>query len=141
MAPMIRSLRRIRRQSRWPRVSGEVTQHRIRQQRLRLFREFRVRYAFEGTEHHRWVGVGDGTWHHSVGPAGSHTPVRESLEQLMSKHPVGSQLEVMINPADRNEVYFVEREMPVLAITITTAAIFTALLIVFLYIAAEYLGR
>lgn len=141
LVSMIRNVRRISRQRLWPRVSAEVTQHRIRQQKLNLFREFRVRYAFEGIDHHRWAGVADGTHHSSVGPKGSTTSAREALEHLMSKHPVGSQLEIMINPADHDEVYFVERELPALAITIVTAAIFTALFAVFLYIAAEYLGR
>ena len=133
MAPMIRSGRRQALQSRWPRVRADVTAHRVRISGDTGFPEYGVRYRHEGRDHERFVGTAGGHGHTAY--ASSHR-VKKAVDERMASRPVGSTLDIMVNPAD-GEAYLVERELPARAIAFATGAVFLLFFVVFFFIAFD----
>jgi hypothetical protein len=133
ITPMIRTGRRQARQARWPRVRGEVTAHQVRTSGDTGFPEYRVRYRFERRDFDRFVGSADGAGH----TAYRDYDVQKAVEKRMSRLPPGSSIEIMVNPADPDEAYIVERELPARAIAFVTASIFLLFFLVFFFIAFD----
>src|SRR6188508_1505478 len=106
MAPMIRSARRQALLARWPRVRADVTAHRVRVSGDAGFPEYGVRYRYEGRDHDRFVGTADGTGHTAYA---RYPRVKKAVDEGMARRPVGSTVEIMVNPADGGEAYLVER--------------------------------
>lgn len=125
LLPMRHGMRRQARQGKWPRVAALVKEHRIREEGENGFREFRAQYRHGGANHDRWVGVADGTSHTMISDDSS-ASIYDAVRARMAKQPIGSQLAVMINPENRDEAYFVERELPVKAIFYVVLAVFVA---------------
>ncbi len=134
IAPMLRTGRRQAGQARWPRVRGEVTAHQVRTSGDTGYPEYRVRYRFEGRDFDRFVGSADGLGHtaHRLD-----SRVRKAVEQRMNRRPVGSTTEIMVNPADHDEAYVVERELPARAIAFAAGTIFLLFALVFVFIAFD----
>jgi len=132
MAPMIRAARRQALLARWPRVRADVTAHRVRMSGDAGFPEYGVRYRYEGRDHERFVGSAGGHGH----TAYNSYRVRKAVDEQMARRPVGSTIEIRVNPAD-GEAYLVERELPALAIAFATGAIFLLFFIVFFFIAFD----
>lgn len=134
LLPMRRGIQRQARQGRWPRVQALVAEHRIREEGHSGFREFRVQYEYGGVAHDRWVGVADGTRHTMLSDSRA-TNIYKAVRARMAKHPVGSQLAVMVNPENMDEAYFVERELPVLVIFFVVLGVFAVFLAMFAFVA------
>ena len=132
MAPMIRAARRQALQARWPRVRADVTAHRVRMSGDTGFPEYGVRYRHEGRDHDRFVGTADG---HGYTAYASYR-VKKVVDERMSRRPVGSTLEIMVNPAD-GEAYLVERALPARLIAFATGAVFLLFFLVFFFIAFD----
>ncbi len=134
LMPIVRGAARQRVQGTWPRVQARVTEHRLRRQGNDGFREYRVQYEYGGVAHDRFVGVADGSRHHLLASS-SAIKVERALRHRMANHPVGSLLPVMVNPANPDEAYFVERELPARLIAIVTTAILALFFAAFLLVA------
>jgi hypothetical protein len=68
-----------------------------------------------------------------MGPSASR--IEAAVRKRMAKHPVGSQLAVMVNPTDTNEAYFVERELPARLIFFVALGVFALFFALFAFIA------
>lgn len=113
ITPMVRSGRRQALQARWPRVRGEVAGHQVRASGTTGYPEYRVRYRFEGRDFDPFVGFADSLGHTAYN---RDYRVKRAVDQQMARRPVGSSIEVMVNPMDHGEGYVVERERPARAI-------------------------
>lgn len=136
LRPMFRSGDRQREQKQWPRVRGAVTEQRVRMSGDTGFPEYRVRYRFRNEEREAFAGSPDGVGytHYSLS-----YKVKRAVDAKMSRKPVGSSIEIMINPADDAEIYIVERELPARTIGLVVGAIFLVFLVIFLVIALDLL--
>lgn len=134
IAPMIRTGRRQALQAQWPRVRGEVTEHQVRMSGDTGFPGYRVRYRFEGLDFDRFFGSADGLGHTAYN---RDYRVKRAVGEQMARRPVGSSIEIMVNPVDHGEGYVVERELPARAIAFATAAIFLLFFLVFAFIAFD----
>lgn len=134
LVPMWRAMQRQTRQGAWPRVQALITEHREREDAIRMLVQFRVQYEYGGQAYDRWVGVVDGTSLTMVGGKRGTDAVARSLRAFWAKHPVGSQLPVMINPENTKEAYFAERELPMRVIFFLSLAVFAVFFAVFAFI-------
>lgn len=136
LAPMFRSGERQRLQKTWPRVRGEVTEQRVRMAGDTGFPEYRVRYRFRNEDREAFAGSPDGLGytHYSLD-----YDVRNAVNAKMARKPVGSTIEIMINPANDAEVYFIERQLPARMIGFIVGAIFMVFLVIFVVIAFDLL--
>jgi Protein of unknown function (DUF3592) len=135
MAPMFRSGERQRRQKQWPHVQGVVTEHRVRVAGDTGFPEYRVRYRFRDEDREAFVGSPDRLGHSNY----RDYDVRRAVEAKMAKKPIGSPIEIMINPANYGEIYHVEWELPARTIAFVVGAIFLVFLVIFVVIAFDLL--
>lgn len=134
--PMFRSGDRQRQQKQWPRVRGEVTEQRVRMAGDTGFPEYRVRYRFRNEDREAFAGSPDGLGysHYNLD-----YNVRNAVDAKRARKPVGSSIEIMINPANDAEVYIVERELPARMIGFVVGAIFLVFLVIFVVIAFDLL--
>lgn len=134
--PMFRSGDRQRVQKQWPRVRGEVTEQRVRIVGDTGFPEYRVRYRYRNDDREAFVGSADklGYSHYNLD-----YNVRTAVDAKMARKPIGSPIEIMINPANDAEVYLVERELPARMIGFIVAGIFLVFLVIFVVIAFDLL--
>jgi hypothetical protein len=133
---MVRAARRQKRLAMWPRVPALVTAHRISSETLASCRQFRVQFDHDGKPQDRWVSDPDGGWDHATGSPKVHVK-EELLRRMTTLAPVGSQLQVMINPEDPAEVYYVDRQLPAKAIAIASATVFALFFALFVYLALQ----
>jgi hypothetical protein len=133
--PMFRSGDRQRLQKQWPRVRGEVTEQRVRMAGDTGFPEYRVRYRFLNDDREAFAGSPDRLGHTHY----NNYDVRKAVDAKMARKPVGSSIEIMINPADYAEVYIVERELPARMLGFVVGAIFLVFLVIFVVIAFDLL--
>ena len=134
--PMFRSGDRQRLQKQWPRVQGKVTEQRVRMAGDTGFPEYRVRYRFRNEDREAFAGSPDGLGHTHYSLS---YKVRRAVDAKMARKPVGSSIEIMINPANDSEVYIVERELPARTIGLVAGAIFLVFLVIFLVIVFDLL--
>jgi hypothetical protein len=144
LLPLYRSAARQKLERMWPRVQGRVVAHRIREREALGFREFLVAYSFEGVDHERWLGSAQDQRFeraHFSNPhrlripgAAPNSRQRRALEAQLNRHPIGSTIDVRINPANAEETYFVEWELPAHTLAFVFTAVFVLLAAVFLYI-------
>ena len=134
--PMFRSGDRQRLQKQWPRVSGQVTEQRVRMAGHTGFPEYRVRYRFRNEEREAFAGSPDRLGHTNYD---FDHDVKKAVDAKMARKPVGSSIEIMVNPADDAEVYLVERELPARMIGLVVGAIFLVFLVIFVVIAFDLL--
>ena len=134
IAPMVRSSGRQAVQNQWPRVRGEVIAQRVRMQGNTGFPEYCVRYRMDGREHEAYAGSADGLGHTHYD---IDYDVKRAVDAKMARKPVGSHIEVRINPSNHGQVYLVERELPARTIAYFVGAIF---LLFFLLFAALAFG-
>jgi hypothetical protein len=134
--PMFRSGDRQRVRKQWPRVQGKVTEHRVRVAGDTAFPEYRVRYRFRNEEREAFAGSPDrlGHTHYNFD-----YDVKKAVDAKLARKPVGSPIEIMINPANEAEVYIVERELPARMIGFVVGAIFLVFLVIFAVIAFDLL--
>jgi len=133
--PMFRSGDRQRVQKQWPRVRGKVTEQRVRMAGGTGFPEYRVRYRFRNEDREAFAGSPDGLGHTRY----NDYDVRKAVDGKMARKPVGSSIEIMINPANDAEIYIVERELPARTIAFVVGAIFLLFLVIFVVIAFDLL--
>jgi hypothetical protein len=99
------------------------------------FPEYRVRYRFLNDDREAFAGSPDGLGHtHYL-----NYDVKKAVDAKMARKPVGSSIEIMINPANEAEVYIVERELPARMIGFVVGAIFLVFLVIFAVIAFDLL--
>jgi hypothetical protein len=144
LLPMYRSAGRQAREKLWPRVQGTVVAHRIRARESLAFREFLVAYACDGVAQERWLGSAQDQrleQAHFANPHRLRVPgaepgyrQRRAIEAQLKRHPVGSTIDVRINPTNADETYFVEWELPARTLAFVFTALFLALAAVFFYI-------
>ena len=134
--PMFRSGDRQRLQKEWPRVRGEVTEQRVRMAGDTGFPEYRVRYRFRNEDRETFAGSPDGLGYSRYN---LNYGVKKAVDAKMARKPVGSSIEIMINPANDSEVYLVERELPARTIGLIVGAIFLVFLVIFVVIAFDLL--
>ncbi len=134
--PMFRSGDRQGLQKQWPRVRGQVTEQRVRMVGDTAFPEYRVRYRFRNEDREAFAGSADklGHSHYQL-----NYNVRNTVDAKMARKPVGSSIEIMVNPANDAEVYLVERELPARMIGLVVGAIFLVSLVIFMVIAFDLL--
>lgn len=134
--PMFRSGDRQGVQKRWPRVRGEVTEHRVRMAGNTGFPEYRVRYRFRNEAREVFAGSPDklGHTHYNLD-----YDVKKAVDAKMARKPVGSPIEIMVNPANDAEVYIVERQLPARMLGLVAGAIFLVFLVIFVVIAFDLL--
>lgn len=132
LVPMFRSSKRQAEQRRWPRVRAEVLALRVRMSGSTGLAEYRVRYNMNGRTYEELAGSADGLGytHYDV-----NYKVKRAVDAKMARHPVGSQIELMVNPANHAQVFFVERELPARALAYVVTAIFALFLIAFVALA------
>lgn len=133
--PMFRSGDRQRERKQWPRVRGTVTEQRVRMAESTGFPEYRVRYRFRNQEREAFAGSPDDLGHSLY----RDYHVKKAVDAKMARKPVGSSIEIMVNPADDAEVYIVERELPARMIGLVVGAIFLVFLVIFVVIAFDLL--
>jgi hypothetical protein len=121
LVPMFRSGKRQTAQQGWPRVRGEVTAQRVRMSGNTGFPEYRVRYEIDGRSYEEFAGSSDGLGHTHYD---LEYDVRKAVDAKMARKPVGSQIDVRVNPASHGEVYVVERELPARTLAYVVTAIF-----------------
>jgi hypothetical protein len=114
-------------------VRGEVTAQRVRMQGDTAFPEYRVRYEMNGHVYEEYVGSAARVGHSNY----RDYDVRQAVEAKMARTPVGSHIEVKMNPSNHAEVFLVERELPARALMYVVGAIF---LLFFLFFAALAFG-
>lgn len=136
MAPMFRSSERQRKQKQWPRAKGVVTEQRVRMAGDTAFPEYRVQYRFRNEEREAFAGSPDGLGHTHYS---LDYDVRRAVDGKMARKPVGSSIEIMVNPDNDAEVYIVERELPARTIGLVVGAIFLVFLVIFVVIAFDLL--
>ena len=144
LTPLYRSAARQARERAWPRVQGRVVAHRMREREEHGYREFLVAYDFDGVTQERWLGSAQDQRFeraHFSNPhrlripgAAPNSRMRRAIEAQLKRHPVGSTIDVRINPANADEAWFVEWELPAYTLAIVLTAVFLALAAVFLYI-------
>jgi hypothetical protein len=134
IVPMIRSRDRQATQKEWPRVRGKVTAQRVRMEGNTGFPEYCVSYRIDGRNYEGYAGSADrlGHTHYDLDYG-----VRSAVDAKMARRPVGSHIDVKVNPADPAEAYIVERELPARMIVYVVGAIF---LLFFLLFAALAFG-
>ncbi|HET8774165.1 MAG TPA: DUF3592 domain-containing protein [Thermoanaerobaculia bacterium] len=132
LVPMFRSSRRQAAQQRWPRVRAEVLGLGVRMRGSTGHAEYRVRYNMDGRTYEELAGSADGLGytHYDVD-----YDVKRAVDAKMARHPVGSQIDVMVNPANHAQAFFVERELPARALAYAATAIFALFFIVFVVLA------
>jgi hypothetical protein len=136
LTPMVRAARRQKLQSTWPRVPAVVTAHRISSETLTSCRQFRVQFDYDGQRHDRWVSDPDGGWDHATRSLPLH--LQEEMRRTMTRlAPVGSELQVMINPQGVDEAYYVARQLPAKAIAVASATVFVTFFALFVYLALQ----
>jgi hypothetical protein len=128
LVPMFRSSRRQGAQRQWPRVRGEVLEHRVRMERSAGLMEYRVRYAIGGRTYEEYAGAPDGIGYTHYD---SDYDVRRAVDAKMARHPVGSPIELIVNPASHAEAFFVERQLPARALAYVVSAIFLVFFLIF----------
>ena len=136
LAPMFRSGDRQRAQKQWPRVQGVVTEQRVRMVGDTGFPEYRVRYRFRNEDREAFAGSPDGLGHTHYSLS---YKVKRAVDAKMARKPVGSSIELMVNPANDSEMYYVERELPARTIAFVAGAIFLVFLVIFAVIAFDLL--
>ncbi|HYI12024.1 MAG TPA: DUF3592 domain-containing protein [Thermoanaerobaculia bacterium] len=134
LVPMFRSSGRQALQKQWPRVRGEVTAQRVRMSGNTGFPEYRVRYDIDGRAYEEYAGSADGVGHTHYD---IEYDVRKAVDAKMARRPVGSHIEIRVNPANHAEVHLVERELPARTLAYVATAIF---LLFFLLFAALAFG-
>ncbi len=132
LVPMFRSSRRQAEQRQWPRVRAEVLGLGVRMNGNTGYAEYRVRYAIDGRTYEELAGSADGLGYTDYD---RDYDVKRAVDGKMARHPVGSQLDVRINPANHAQVFFVERELPARALAYVATAIFALFFVVFVVIA------
>lgn len=126
LVPMFRYSTRQAAQQRWPRLRVEVLEQRLRERGGQGFPEYRVRYSLGGEEHERFVG--------SESPHGhrlTRSDLRELVLKKMARRPVGSTLEIRVNPADPAVAYLIEWELPARTLFYVVGALFLILFVIF----------
>jgi hypothetical protein len=123
------------RRSGWPRVRGNVLEHRLRRDGLhRAFMEVRLEYEYDGAPYERWIGSAD--------PRGMDAAKeyieKTLLERMAERHPIGSELKVIVSPDDRRQAYLVERELSGAMYVGVVAALFAAGFAFLLYVGREF---
>ena len=136
LVPMFRSGRRQAEQARWPRVRAEVLEQRVRLRGDTGFAELRVRFEVDGRAHESLAGSPDGLGYTHYG---INYKVRKAVDAKMARRAVGSRIDVLVNPADPAEVFFVERELPARTLTYVATAIFLVFLAIFVVVAFDFL--
>ena len=135
IAPMLRTSRRQAAQKQWPRVQAEVLARRVRMQGDTGFPEYLVRYEIDGRAYEEYAG--------STGSVGHthylNSRVRLAVDAKMARTPVGSHIQVMVNPSDHRQVYLVERELPAHALAYAAAAIFLLFFLLFAALAFDFI--
>lgn len=134
IVPMWRSSRRQADQQQWLRVRGEVIAQRVRMEGDTGFPEYLVRYRIDGREYEEYAGSADrlGHTHYSL-----NYKVKRAVNGKMARTPVGSHIEVKVNPANPREAHLIERELPARALAYAAGAIF---LLFFLFFVALAFG-
>jgi hypothetical protein len=132
LVPMFRSSGRQAVQQQWQRVRAEVLALRVRMSGNTGHAEYRVRYDLAGRTHEEWAGSPDGLGytHYDID-----YDVKRAVDGKMARHPVGSQIDVMVNPANHAQAFFVERELPARALAYVATAVFALFFIVFVVLA------
>lgn len=130
--PMFRSSKRQAVQGRWPRVRGEVLEQRVRMEGSTGLITYRVRYAVDGRSYEEYAGAPDGLGYTHYD---RDYDVRRAVDAKMARRAVGSPIELMVNPANHAEVFFVERQLPARALAYVVSAIFLVFFVVFVAIA------
>jgi Protein of unknown function (DUF3592) len=132
--PMFRSSKRQATQRRWPRVRGEVVEQRVRMEGSTGLITYRVRYAVDGRSYEEYAGAPDGLGYTNYD---IEYDVRRALDAKVARHPVGSQIELMVDPSNHAAVFFLERQLPARALAYIVSAVFLVFLIVFVVIAFD----
>jgi hypothetical protein len=128
IVPMVRSGGRQTAQKDWRHVRGEVTAQRVRMQGNTGFPEYNVRYEIDGRVYEQFVGSSDGLGHTHYD---LDYDVKRAVDAKMARKPIGSTINVKVNPANHSEVFLVERELPARMIAYVAGAIFLLLLLLF----------
>ena len=132
LVPMFRSSRRQAVQQRWPRVRAEVLALGVRMSGNTGHAEYRVRYDIDGRTYEELAGSADGLGY----TAYDHDyDVKRAVDAKMARHPVGSQIDVRVNPANHADGMFVERELPARTLAYVATAIFALFFVVFVVLA------
>ena len=125
LTPLIRAALRQRAMDRWPRVTGFVEAHHVREEENgTAFLEYRVRYQTQGREFVSMCGDADraGITHFSVGRGSTFR--QDAVKRRLERYPVGQTIVVMADPANPAMAYIVQRELP---LTVIAAAATTIL--------------
>ena len=134
LTPLIRAAIRQRAMDRWPRVTGFVEAHHVREEENRdcVILEYRVRYQTAGTRVRvdvRRCRIARGSPRlHTVGPrvdVSSGPPSHARLDRF----PVGQTIVVMANPADPAQAYLVQRELPLTVIALSATTILVGFIV------------
>ena len=134
IAPMLRTSTRQAAQKQWPRVQAEVLERRVRMQGDTGFPEYSVRYEIDGRVYEEFAGSAGSLGHtHYLNPK-----VKQAVDAKMARTPIGSHIEVKVNPSDHRQVYLIERELPARALAYAAAAIFLLFFLLFAALAFDF---
>jgi hypothetical protein len=136
IVPMVRSGRRQTAQQQWTHLRGEVLEQRVRMEGNTGFPEYRVRYQVDGRRYEEYAGSADrlGHTHYDL----DHD-VKRAVDAKMARKPVGSRIQVKVNPSNPGQVYLVEGELPARAIAYVVGAVFLLFFLLFAALAFGYI--
>ena len=134
LVPMVRGSKRQSEQAGWVRVSGVITDKRVRMHNNAGYPEYRVRYRAGCQEFEDFVGSPVDAGHTNYG---MDYDVTRIVDARMARRPVGSPIDIMVDPNDPRRAFLVERELPLRKIAWIVGAIF---LLFFLFFGAVALG-
>jgi Protein of unknown function (DUF3592) len=139
LIPLVRAALRQRAMQAWPQVTGFVVAHHVRLTEQQVaFPEHEVRYQAAGRELVSRCGARNLAGHTNYSDSTtSGRRVQRAVQRLLDRHPVGSTIRVMVNPAHPAEAYLVERELPLMAI----AVVVTAILLGFIWATLSMINR
>jgi hypothetical protein len=135
IVPMIRSGGRQAAQQKWLRMRGKVTAQRVRMEGQTGFPEYCVSYRIDGRTYEEYAGSADRVGHTNY----LDYDVKRAVDAKMARKPVGSQIDIQVNPARHGEVYIVERELPARMIAYVVGAIFLLFFLLFAALAFGFL--
>jgi Protein of unknown function (DUF3592) len=136
LTPLIRAALRQRAMDRWPRVTGFVEGHHVREEANgTAYPEHQVRYQTAGREFVSMCGEPNRAGYTNYRRGTRTSFVRAAVKRRLDRHPVGQTVVVMANPANPAEAFIVQRELPLTAI----AAAATVILVGFIVATARIL--
>ena len=123
--PIWKAALRQRRRLHWPRVTGKVLEQRMREDANSVHLEYLVAYEYAGDS---WQRVCR-DWHGGRYTRSQRTDLQQLRKRMLEHFPVGSDIELTLNPDDPGSVYYRRGwTWPLFTIAVVVTLVFLALI-------------